>query len=250
MDAPIVFYDIPSKVPGSAWSLNPWKTRLTLNYKGIPYKTVWVEYPNIKELATSLGAQPTDILPNGDPLYTIPMIHDPSTGAVVSDSAKIAKYLDEQYPDTPKVFAPGTHGLYEAFQDAIMWSAVTPILQFAIPIAPDILRSPSLEYFRATREAMFGMTFEEMKPKEEKRVEEWKKVEAGFRKMLKWFPKDSVFIMGGDKPTFPDFALAAILHSFKLIFGEESKEWKSIETFDEGRWARTLKAWDKYIEVK
>ncbi|KAJ7597747.1 hypothetical protein C8J56DRAFT_920843, partial [Mycena floridula] len=182
--------------------------------------------------------------------YTLPLIHDLSTGAVVSDSANIAKYLDEQYPDTPMVFAPGIHGLYEAFLEALMNVILPPTWPFLFPSVPRVLSPSSLEYYRTTREALFGMTLEEMRPKGEKKAEEWKKVEAAFGKMAKWMPKDSLFIMGGDKPTFPDFAIGACLIGLKLLFGEESEEWKSIETFDEGRWARTLKAWDRYIEVK
>jgi len=60
---PIVLYDLPSKGRRSCWSLNPWKSkvislyeevtnstqaRMLLNYKGLHYKTEWVEYPDLK----------------------------------------------------------------------------------------------------------------------------------------------------------------------------------------------------------
>lgn len=45
--AKVTLYDLPSKNPCRTWSLNPWKTRLLLNYKEIEYDTEWIEYPDI-----------------------------------------------------------------------------------------------------------------------------------------------------------------------------------------------------------
>ncbi|TFY51247.1 hypothetical protein EVJ58_g10668, partial [Rhodofomes roseus] len=96
----IILYDIPSTVPGNAWSANTWKTRFALNYKGIPYRTQWVEYPDIAPLLTSLGVSPNTPSTWTFP-YTLPAIYDPRTRTVLMDSIKIARYLDETYPDTP-----------------------------------------------------------------------------------------------------------------------------------------------------
>jgi hypothetical protein len=54
--------------------------RYSLNYKGIPYKTVWLEYEEIEPFSKRLGALPTSNKPDGRPHYTLPMIHDPATG--------------------------------------------------------------------------------------------------------------------------------------------------------------------------
>ena len=69
--------------------------RYVLNIKRIPYKTVWVEYPDIKPLCLKIGASPAESLPDGSPLYTLPVIYDPNTQTPVSDSAAIARYLDK-----------------------------------------------------------------------------------------------------------------------------------------------------------
>ena len=72
MSAEIILFDLPSRA-GKAWSLNPWKSklllpfksgdpamtmtdptltpflaRLALNYKGLPYRTEWIEYPDLR----------------------------------------------------------------------------------------------------------------------------------------------------------------------------------------------------------
>ena len=43
----VILYDIPSKPRCHGWSLNPWKTRMALNYKKVPYKTEWIEFPDL-----------------------------------------------------------------------------------------------------------------------------------------------------------------------------------------------------------
>ncbi|KIJ24308.1 hypothetical protein M422DRAFT_274949, partial [Sphaerobolus stellatus SS14] len=44
---PIILYDMPSKT-GQPWNQMPMRTRLSLNFKEIPFKTEWLEYPDIK----------------------------------------------------------------------------------------------------------------------------------------------------------------------------------------------------------
>jgi hypothetical protein len=46
MASQVILYDLPSQ-KGNAWNFNCWKTRLILNFKGVDYKTQWVEYPDI-----------------------------------------------------------------------------------------------------------------------------------------------------------------------------------------------------------
>lgn len=68
MSPQTILYDLPSQ-QGTAWSLNPWKSkcdpcwdvpvltgsaRLILNFKGIDYKTEWVEFPDIEPKMKSL----------------------------------------------------------------------------------------------------------------------------------------------------------------------------------------------------
>ncbi|KAG5633812.1 hypothetical protein H0H81_005112 [Sphagnurus paluster] len=50
----------------------------------------------------------------------IPAIHDPNTNTTLAKSALIAEYLDSAYPDTPKLFPPGTRPLQYAFIDVFM----------------------------------------------------------------------------------------------------------------------------------
>lgn len=74
--------------------------RFALNIKGLPYRTEWVEYPDIAPLIKSFGLPPNL---NSYMPYTLPTIYDPRTKRAIMDSMEIAKYLDDEYPETPAV---------------------------------------------------------------------------------------------------------------------------------------------------
>ncbi|KAK0237553.1 hypothetical protein EDD85DRAFT_727496, partial [Armillaria nabsnona] len=81
--------------------------KYTLNLKSMPYQTAYVELPDIEALAKNIGASLTSTKPYGvSPFYTIPILQDGSTGAVVSDSVAIAGYLDKTYPSSGPVLIP------------------------------------------------------------------------------------------------------------------------------------------------
>ncbi|KAJ7574088.1 hypothetical protein C8J56DRAFT_757479, partial [Mycena floridula] len=87
--------------------------RYALNFKGLQYKTQWVEYCDIEQVSKALGAKPTDIKAR-KPLYTLPMIYDDSTGAMVTDSIAIAEYLDITYPEKSLLMPAGAYNLHMA----------------------------------------------------------------------------------------------------------------------------------------
>ncbi|TFK22709.1 hypothetical protein FA15DRAFT_688229 [Coprinopsis marcescibilis] len=102
----ITFYDIKVNSTDPAFTVSPfcWQARLCLNYKQLPYHTIYALYSNVTAFAKKHGIPPTGVKPDGSPSYTLPAIHDSKTNATVSDSFKIARYLDETYPDTPAFF--------------------------------------------------------------------------------------------------------------------------------------------------
>jgi hypothetical protein len=104
---------------------------LCLDFKGVPYKTEWVEWPNIKTVYEKHGIEATSFNPDGSPRYTMPVIHAPSTGITISDSFVIAKYLDKTHP-TPQIFPHHTQGLQEPFEGAFT-ERTRVMLPFVIP---------------------------------------------------------------------------------------------------------------------
>ena len=73
------------------WALKHFLHRFILNYKGLPYKTVFLNFVDIKPTLQALDVPPLE----GDH-YTVPAIIDKDTGRRVSDSYRIAEYLDAQ----------------------------------------------------------------------------------------------------------------------------------------------------------
>ena len=149
-----------------------------MNFKGIPYRTEWVEYPDIATLSKKLGINPTGQHKDGNPLYTLPAIHDPSTGIYIPDSLPIAEYLENTYPNTPSIFPNGSVALQKAFETTFSHN-LNVVRAFMIPATCLKLNPRSQEYFRRTREILFGKKLEDVVLTGEARTEEWGKFKNG-----------------------------------------------------------------------
>ncbi|KAI0712268.1 hypothetical protein C8Q76DRAFT_482521 [Earliella scabrosa] len=257
MIEPIVFYDIPSYAKDKAWSPNTWKTRFCLNMKGLPYKTVWVEYPDIETLCKKIGATPTSTRRSRELLYSLPVIHDPNTKSVVSDSGAIARYLDRTYPDAPTLIPAEADALTAAL-GAALWTVFNPdedLGAIIVPAAFAQLRERSRPYFRETREKWAGGKLEELAPAgSEKRAKCWETIRKGMNKIATaWLEadgKEKLFFMGDRVGiTYADITIAGFLMWFKETLGEDSEEWKAMMTWDDGRWGRFMMAFEKYQVV-
>jgi len=245
----ITFFDIPSTFPAQAWSPNTWKTRFSLNYKGIPYKTAWIEYPDIEEHCKKLGIQAVDTKADGRPHYTLPAIYDSTTGLAIGDSIQIAEYLDKQYPDTPKLIPAGTEALQHAFHYAFGATsrAILPLVLFDINCR---LHPVSQEYFERTKGEEVGGHLEKIIPNKQVREEKWRAVQAEFDRLDSWLQKNSSgpFIMV-DTISFADCTLAGCLLRLQIVWGENSEEWSRVKSWHRGRWVKFLDVMKPYMAV-
>ncbi|KIJ20927.1 hypothetical protein PAXINDRAFT_165749 [Paxillus involutus ATCC 200175] len=241
---PIIFYDIPSSLPGNAWSPNTWKTRYALSIKGVPYKTEWVEYPDIAALAKKIGAPPTSTKADGSPSYTLPIINDPNTGKVISDSFLIAEYLDATYPDGNTLFPPGTKPLIQAFEAGVV-GALGGVLMLQLALSCYILNPSSEKYFRATREAAFGKKIEEFSPEGAKRDADVAKGEEDFAAVDSWLAKSGGKYVMGNTISYADGVLAGWLMWIKVTDGI----WKDVATWHNGRWVTYLAHLDSHAAI-
>jgi len=242
---PIILYDIPGNEPARmAWSPNTWRARYVLNYKGLKYRTEWVEYPDIENLLKKIGATPTEKKPDGRDHYTLPVIYDPSTESVVMDSDSIARYLEKTYPDTPKLFPEGTLAFQHAFCLLIRPTVMTPILNLVVAGVWKLLRPRSQEYYRETMEASFGRKLEEIGSEDD-----WKALESGLertRDCLDANGEGKNVLLMGDRIVWADILLASVVIWLRVTAGEDSDDWKRLVSLHGGRWAEFMEQFAKY----
>ncbi|KAJ7735703.1 hypothetical protein B0H16DRAFT_1326996 [Mycena metata] len=242
----ITLYDIASTHPRQAWSPNTAKARYALNFKGIPHRTVFLEYLEIEPLLKKIGAKPTS---ETFPHYTLPVIYDPSTNTVVSDSIEIARYLDATYPHSPRLIPKGTTAFHYAFTDTIVATLAQPLLAYNLPASLPFLNPASQSYFRRTREELFGgRRLEDVTPTGAAHVVEWLNVKESFGRVDGWIRKNSRgrFVMG-DTICYADFIVAGFLRWTKLVLSRD--KWEDILSWHDGRWANLMKEMEKYDAV-
>ena len=114
------------------------KVRKILDYKGVDYEIIEVDYLERKELLTASGQIMV-------PALTM------ENGETIVDSERIAMRLEELYPE-PTIFPPGQRGLHLALARYIDAAVEDALFRVAVP--------DELEYFRrqgAEREAMWRL---------------------------------------------------------------------------------------------
>ncbi|KAJ7136029.1 hypothetical protein C8R44DRAFT_869720 [Mycena epipterygia] len=222
---PIVFYDIASAPPVTAFATTPWKTRYALNFKRVHYRTEWVAFPDVASVRKKLGITPVEKLKDGSPMYTLPIIHDPSTGQFVGESFDIAVYLDKTFTDGPSLFPPSTTALQAGFNEQ------------------------TAEVTKATFCARAGKEqWEELTVKGEERVRTLEEFKASLGELAKWYSHSDGPFIQGENPLYADFLLGGWLAFLSVVL--PVKEWEDVQTWQDGVWGRLHRALGKYAEVK
>jgi len=220
---------------------------LCLNIKGLRYRTVWIEFPDIEALCKRIGAKPTSSVA---PLYTLPVIHDPSTNVVISNSIDIARYLDVTYPSTTQLFPPNSNALLESFPEIPSLGA--GLMPIVAPLICTYLNPTSTEYYRRTRELSLGSKLEDLSPPGGPlRDQHWQQVQSGYGAINAWLAKNGEgkkFVMG-DVMSYADVVIVGWVLFIKLMLGMQSQEWKEIEGWHDGRWAAFLTEFTDYLVV-
>ncbi|EKJ78558.1 hypothetical protein NXS19_000930 [Fusarium pseudograminearum] len=196
----LVLFDIPSK-DGGAWSLNPWKTRFLLNFKGINYKTEWLEYPDIKAtLESHISANPAT------GTWTIPTVKFPD-GTYIMDSAKILERVEKDYPE-PSVHkdSPVLAKLFEIMPNIM--GALRPIYFTHVP--KHILNENSVPYWQETRSEAAGEPLDELYKRDgEKAWDKAKPHVQDVEALLKENSEGPFFL--GKTPSYADFVWGGFL---------------------------------------
>jgi len=204
----IILYDLPSKDRCACWSLNPWKTRLALNFKGLDYKTEWLEYPDIAAKFKSFGIPPN----KKGAEYTIPAVRF-ADGTYLMDSFPIAGALDMAYP------TPSLHLDWEKLQDVV--EKTQQLSEITAPwwkakVSRNLLLPRSAEYFSRARQQRYNMPLEQLE-KEFGTEERWIEakpiaVELGVILRASGGP-----YYQGSTPSHADFVTVGFMHCLKRV---------------------------------
>ncbi|KAF2161907.1 hypothetical protein M409DRAFT_69437 [Zasmidium cellare ATCC 36951] len=269
-NAALTFYDIASAPPLKTFAPNPWKTRLALNFKGIPYQTKWVSVLDISSLREELGVRANRTLPDGTPLHTLPMIQDAVTKEIVGDSFEIVLYLDRAYPDSPKLLRPYTAGLTAAF-NAHMDEVFTKHLGLCTRTSFD---PAVVEEVMAMFAKRFGVSsLADMQLSNEQREDMFVSFEVALGELTKAYnhtggTADRVWrttgtakeqtqrsgresaglFLDGEEPAYADFIVGAWLKHFEADM--VPKDWERVCSWQDGRWGKMVAALDQWSEMK
>ncbi|KAJ4258896.1 hypothetical protein NW762_007983 [Fusarium torreyae] len=210
----IILYDLAC-TKNVCFSPVAWKTRLMLNYKGISYKTIFLEFPDIEPTLKGLGIAPHDPSSGSHAKYTVPAIQHVPTNTYIMDSKSIAEFLAKTYPEPP---LPLTSELGSEIETKAR-SAMGPAFYFSVTPRELLILSPrSQEYFRSKSERRLGNKLESLLEgdKEEKAWEEVRDKMRGVGELMQTNKEDGPFILGA-RPSYTDFLISASLQSGRTI---------------------------------
>jgi len=242
-------YDLPEE---SASNRNL-ECRTALQYKGVPFKTEWVEYPDIEPTLKKLGVPPTGKWPDGKDQYTFPVLHDSSTGKYVDDSLDIAEYLDQAFPDKPLLFPFPSHAAIRMFEAYLSQTAVITMFPVGVPHVGHKLNAASYEHFRVTRERMLGGKLDEISPPGPKRDAHMETMKEGWSKIADLYASNG----DGDQPFFfgntfsyADCIVLGFMVWMRTVLGADCTEWKQFMMWNGGRWAKFIEITKDYQTVE
>lgn len=225
-----------------------------LNYKQLSYTTEWRLWSDLQATAKSLGVEPTGVLADGSPRYTVPFIID-RTGdgyaVIVSDSVKIIEYLEKTYPDPERPIigpSPAVQHLARMPIDRFFNSFV---VQLVLPAVYDlVLEEDKIAFFN--RVSSYFKDLPQDRPEKgfqgvaimEGSVEFIKLIEEGeenLRGIAASLGSQQLF--GGDRPVFVDFVLLAYLNCIRRT---RPDVWKYFAKVDEGRFQKAVDSGEEF----
>ena len=162
----------------------------------------------------------------------------------MSESSDIVRYLDNQYPSSPRVITPGTLAFetayYKYFLDGVRSKWPKPTHQYLNEtISPEVAA-----FLKKSKEAFFGDTLENLAKNPQSHWDAYK--DAFGSVVLPVYEKAEGIFLKGNEPGWGDFVTASSLLSMKLLYGADSQEWKYIETWHDGRWVKLIKDLEPY----
>ena len=198
MTTDLRLFDLAGADDDVRFSPNCWRTRLALAHKGLPVETIAWRFTEKDAIAKS-GQGKVPVLVAGDKwLY---------------ESWDIAVYLEDTYPDRPSLFGcpqgRATARFVNQWASAVLHAAVARV------VVPDIhaaLHEKDKDYFRTTREAAFGRSFEAIAAERDEALAALRRTLAPLRSTLSHQP-----FVAGATPAYADHAVFGAFQWARVI---------------------------------
>ena len=169
-----------------------WRTMFALKHKGLEFDRVPMKFTDRACIAESGQDR-------------VPVLDD--DGALTADSWHIATYLEDKYPERPSLFGGdigrGTALMINKWVDMVVHADLRPI---AVPGAFKNLDPDDTDWFRVSREAIFGMTLETLADGRDAAVERLRTTLGPVRATIETQP-----FLCGDAPAYADYILMGSL---------------------------------------
>jgi glutathione S-transferase len=200
--------------------------RMLLNYKGLEYKTTWVEYPDVQRLLETKYVSQLEScryyltsktrVPKSEAgiAYTCPTIML-NYDEWITGSRKIAERLDKLYPDNSLAITSPSALEIEALTDKIV-GMISP--DFIPKVPKRLLGSGSIPFWYQTRQEWFdGMALDEVEQRKGGAhvYEAARPLLERVLVLLKQNPKGSYF--EGDRSTYADIVWVGLLRFYEML---------------------------------
>lgn len=207
-------------------------------------------------MSKSVGAPPTRKKKDGSAHYTVPFVtvtppegtHDPVIA--ISDSGKIAEYIEKTFPDPAHPLIPEGTRVYRALLGQFISEKLNLVL---LPLIVESYRDllTTREWYASTRETLLGAPIEAIVPKDEVDVATMReKLWHGFDALA-----DALDVEGEGNlqfvkshVTYADMEIAALLYFITRISPE--RIWAHLKERNGRRWQKLLEEFKPFLPAR
>lgn len=197
MATSLILYELGG-LNGRHYSQFSWRTRMALAHKGLDWQSHTVRVSDKAAIAFS-GQDKVPILKDGD--------------TIVSDSWKIAEYLEDRYPERASLFGGATGRALTRLVNTIVDRQLVP--KFAPLMMRDVIEivdDADAAHLRSGMEKVFKKTLEDLAAKRDESIVEFRRMLDPFRATL----RAQAFLCGAT-PAYADYILFSLFQWARIV---------------------------------